>query len=236
MISKSLPPAPHGARRAGTEGRLAPECAPGAKRRFPRASGPLVHSRIARPGGSVSPLPHLAPRARGRHVSGDLRPRPRMPRLPLLAAALAACGPPSTAAAPAPAPAPVTASSDLTRTIEAQFARSAEAWNRGDLEAFMADYARDSLTSFVAGGHVQRGYDWIHGHYAPWFAPGARRDSLRFEELAVRPLGPTLALVTARFILSRGGQTTASGPFTLVMERRAGGWKILHDHTSSDGQ
>ena len=155
-----------------------------------------------------------------------------MPRSPILAAALAACGPPSTAAAPAPAPTPHTR--DLTSTIEAQLARSAEAWNRGDLEAFMADYARDSLTSFVAEGHLRRGYDWIYRHYAPRFAPGARRDSLRFEEFSVRPLGPTLALVTARFVLHQAGRTTASGPFTLVMERRAGGWKILHDHTSSD--
>jgi uncharacterized protein (TIGR02246 family) len=146
----------------------------------------------------------------------------------MLAAALAACGPPSTAAAPAPE------TRDLTRTIEAQFARSAEAWNRGDLEAFMADYARDSLTSFIAGGHLRRGYDWIYRSYAPRFAPGARRDSLRFEEFSVRPLSPTLALVTARFVLSQAGRTTASGPFTLVMEHRAGGWKILHDHTSSD--
>jgi ketosteroid isomerase-like protein len=57
---------------------------------------------------------------------------------------------------------------------------------------------------------------------------------LRFEEVAARPLGDRYALLTARFILFRAGQTTASGPFTLVFERRADGWKILHDHTSSD--
>ena len=71
-------------------------------------------------------------------------------------------------------------------------------------------------------------------NYAPRFAPGARRDSLHFEEIEVRPLSPALALVTARFILQRGSEITASGPFTLVMERRPEGWKILHDHSSSD--
>jgi hypothetical protein len=37
-----------------------------------------------------------------------------------------------------------------------------------------------------------------------------------------------------RFPRFRDGRLTASGPFTLVMERRPDGWKILHDLTSSD--
>lgn len=143
-------------------------------------------------------------------------------------AILVACGRPVAA----PLPHPDTAR--LRDSLAAQFARSAEAWNRGDLDAFVGDYASDSLTTFVAGGHVHQGFDWIRAHYAPRFAPGATRDSLRFEEFRVRPLAPGVALVTARFVLFRGSRTTASGPFTLVMERRSEGWKILHDHTSSD--
>jgi len=122
----------------------------------------------------------------------------------------------------------------LTGVIVAQLNRSAQDWNRGDLESFISDYAPDSLPTFFAQGHLHRGLDFIRAHYAPRFAPGAVRDSLRFEEIDARPLSPTLALVTARFVLFRGGQTTASGPFTLVLEQRPDGWKILHDHSSSD--
>jgi ketosteroid isomerase-like protein len=122
----------------------------------------------------------------------------------------------------------------LTAELTGQLSRSAADWNAGALDRFMSDYAHDSTTSFVDGGHVRHGWDFIRSRYAPRFAPGAQRDSLRFEEIAARPLGRTHALVTARFILFRNGQTTASGPFTLVMERRAEGWQILHDHTSSD--
>ena len=122
----------------------------------------------------------------------------------------------------------------LASRLTAQLLRSADDWNRGDLERFMSDYARDSTTSFVEGGHVRRGWDYIHSRYAPRFGPGAQRDSLRFEEIAVRALGTDHALLTARFVLFRGGQTTASGPFSLVLERQTAGWKILHDHTSSD--
>ncbi len=152
---------------------------------------------------------------------------------PSLSAALlvlASCAGPAAT----PSPAPLPRAQALRDTLVAQFAASAAAWNRGDLGAFMSDYARDTTTSFVSRGRVQHGFDWIWGNYAPRFEPGAARDSLRFESLEARPLAPTLALVTARYILFRGGRTTSSGPFTLVMEHRPDGWKILHDHTSSD--
>lgn len=123
---------------------------------------------------------------------------------------------------------------ELTRQIVAQLDRAAGDWNRGDLDAFVSDYAPESTTTFVDGRRARHGFDFIRNNYAPRFAPGARRDSLHFEEVEVRRLSPILALVTARYILQRGGSTSASGPFTLVMERRPEGWKILHDHSSSD--
>jgi uncharacterized protein (TIGR02246 family) len=122
----------------------------------------------------------------------------------------------------------------LTDTVVAQLNRAANDWNRGDLNAFLSDYAPESTTTFVDGRRARHGIDFIRQNYTPWFAPGARRDSLRFEEVEVRPLSRILALVTARFLLERGGQTTRSGPFTLVMERQSQGWKIIHDHSSSD--
>jgi beta-aspartyl-peptidase (threonine type) len=116
----------------------------------------------------------------------------------------------------------------------AQLDRAAADWNRGNLAGFLSDYAPESTTTFVDGRRARHGFDFIRDNYAPRFEPGARRDSLHFEEVEVRALNPTLALVTARYILQRGGTTTSSGPFTLVMEQRPAGWKILHDHSSSD--
>ena len=135
---------------------------------------------------------------------------------------------------PATAPLPISDSATLTRIITAQLDRSAAAWNRGDLEAFLSDYAAESTTTFVQAGRARKGIDFIRGVYEPRFSGEVRRDSLHFEAVETRLLSPTLGLVTARFILQRGAEVTASGPFTLVMERRPEGWKILHDHSSSD--
>ncbi|HEU4648998.1 MAG TPA: nuclear transport factor 2 family protein [Gemmatimonadales bacterium] len=140
----------------------------------------------------------------------------------------------SAASTPKTTPAAVPARSELLQVMTRQLERSAADWNRGDLDAFVADYARDTSTTFVDHGRAQHGFDFIRSRYAPRFAPGAQRDSLRFEAVEARPLGARHALVTARFILYRGGRTTASGPFTLVLENRPDGWKIIHDHSSGD--
>jgi uncharacterized protein (TIGR02246 family) len=120
----------------------------------------------------------------------------------------------------------------LTEVLELQFAEARSAWNRGDLDAFLALYAEDA--TFVDGRRPQRGIAWIRANYAPAFAPGATRDSLAIKEFTARPLSTTLALVTARYVLYQGAYTTQSGPFTVIMEERTDGWKILHDHSSSD--
>ncbi len=124
---------------------------------------------------------------------------------------------------------------DPQAEIAAMLTRSAADWNRGDLAGFMSDYAHDSLTSYVTAGHVQYGWQKLYDRYqATYFAPGKTRDSLSFEEVRVRPLTLDLALCTARFALHRGGSVTASGPFTLLLQKRGTRWYILHDHTSSD--
>jgi uncharacterized protein (TIGR02246 family) len=144
-------------------------------------------------------------------------------RLLLVCVALAACAAPDAHRAAA------------VRDIADLLARSAADWNRGDLAGFMSDYAPDSLTSFVAGGGVVYGWQTLHDRYRDaYFAPGMTRDSLAFDALRVRVLAPTVALATARFALRRGDSVIASGPFTLVLERRNDRWLIVHDHTSSD--
>ena len=148
----------------------------------------------------------------------------------LLAATFAAC---RTGGEPE-MPGSHSTTTTLLSRMTSQLDRAAADWNRGDLEGFLSDYAAESTTTFMDGRRPGHGFEFIRQFYAPRFAPGARRDSLRFEEVEARHLSPRLALVTARFVLTRGGTVTASGPFTLVMEEKPAGWRILHDHSSSD--
>src|SRR5258708_32182050 len=124
---------------------------------------------------------------------------------------------------------------DPQTEIGAMLTRSATDWNHGDLAGFMGDYAKDSLTSYMSGGHVMYGWQALYDRYkANYFAPGKSRDSLAFEEVRVRALTPDFAYATARFRLVRSDSVVASGPFTLVLQRQGNRWRILHDHTSAD--
>src|SRR5439155_36078 len=95
--------------------------------------------------------------------------------------------------------------------IVAMLTRSAADWNRGDLPGFMSDYARDSLTSYVSGGHMQYGWQALYDRYqANYFAPGKARDSLAFEEIRGRAPKPDVVIVI------RNGHIDAVGPVNEV--------------------
>lgn len=108
--------------------------------------------------------------------------------------------------------------------------RGAQAWNRGDLDAFMSDYV-DSAT-YVGGRGLLHGRTQIATNYAARFAPGAVRDSLSFRDLEVRLVAPDVAQVVARWVLSRGDSVASTGWTSLLMRRGDERWRIVHDHSS----
>ncbi len=113
--------------------------------------------------------------------------------------------------------------------------KSADDWNRGDLEAFVQCYEQSPETTFV-GTEVSRGTDQVLSRYKRTYPDPARMGKTTFSELEARPLTPELAIVTGRFHLQRDAASGGdkSGLFTLVMRKRTSGWRIIHDHTSAD--
>lgn len=114
-------------------------------------------------------------------------------------------------------------------------AASAAAWNRGDLDGFLADYAEDA--TYVGSRGLVRGAESIRALYERgYWSGGVPRDLLRFELLDVRITGPGAATAVGRYLLEDrdSGQRTGTGLFTLVLTREGGAWKILHDHSSAE--
>lgn len=111
--------------------------------------------------------------------------------------------------------------------------KSAEDWNRGDVEAFVQSYEQTPETTFV-GAAVLHGAEDILARYRRSYPDRAHMGKLTFSELQARTLSPTLAIVTGRFTLERSAEAggKATGLFTLVLRRGPNGWRIIHDHTS----
>jgi beta-aspartyl-peptidase (threonine type) len=111
------------------------------------------------------------------------------------------------------------------------------AWNRGDMEAFMEGYWRSPELTFFYAGTARRGYDEVLARYRKRYqSEGAEMGSLTFSELDVEMLGGKAAMVRGRWRLGFREKSPLGGLFTLMMRRFPEGWKIVHDHTSSDGE
>jgi ketosteroid isomerase-like protein len=107
--------------------------------------------------------------------------------------------------------------------------RQAEAWNRGDLGAFMADYHPDVV--FLSGGTVTRGRDDTLARYRQRYATKEDMGMLAFSKLEFTLLSRNVMLVIGEWSLDRAPEPIG-GNFSLVFARSLGPWKIIHDHTS----
>jgi ketosteroid isomerase-like protein len=106
------------------------------------------------------------------------------------------------------------------------------AWNRGDIEAFMAGYAKEDSVTFVSGDVVTRGWQTVLDRYKKNYDSRAKMGTLTFSELEFKPLSEFYVMAIGRFQLAREADQP-HGRFTLIFRRTVGGWRIVHDHTSS---
>ena len=109
------------------------------------------------------------------------------------------------------------------------------AWNRHDLEAFMAGYWNSPDLTFFSGAKITSGWQaTLERYHKTYQSEGKEMGTLDFSDLRVLALGPDGALVRGAWRLTLSDGKTPHGLFTLVFRRMPGGWKIVHDHTSAE--
>ena len=118
-----------------------------------------------------------------------------------------------------------------TATIRGVLNAQVEAWNRGDVDAFLDGYWRSPDVTFSGTSGVTRGWDGALARYKKNYADRAAMGKLDFSGLEIRFLGPDAALVLGKWHLARE-KGDIGGVFSLVWQRFPEGWKIVHDHTS----
>ena len=139
---------------------------------------------------------------------------------------------------------PLAAVAQSSPTPEAQaiikvLNKSADDWNRGDLDAFATSYKNSPDIVFM-GRTIQHGYAQMLTRYKTAYPAAAAMGTLSFTQLAVQPLDARFATVTGSFHLERtaAGGGNADGYFLLVMElvnpaeHIPAGWKIIRDSTT----
>ena len=127
--------------------------------------------------------------------------------------------------------APEQASSSVAE-IQSVLTAQQDAWNRGDIDAFMNGYARSASTVFVSDDEVRRGWEPVRDRYRGKYSDRAKMGMLNFSEIEVTMLSPDAAVVLGRWRLKRANDEP-HGRFTLIFKRLPEGWRIVHDHTSA---
>ena len=121
-------------------------------------------------------------------------------------------------------------------SIRQVLARSVAAWNRGDLDAFLASYRNSPQTIYIGSTGLVRGWQAIRARYVKAYASGGRGKMglLTFTHLEILPLDASHALAIGQWHLERtranGGDI--GGFFTLTFQKTRAGWRIIVDHTS----
>ncbi len=140
---------------------------------------------------------------------------------------LATCDQAFSQAAPAVADRPKAAVEQVLHMQQA-------AWNRHDLEGFMAGYWNSPELTFFSSAKEHRGWQATIDRYRSAYAsPGHEMGTLEFSGLRVEILGADAALVRGSWQLTMSDGKTPHGLFTLVFRKFPEGWKIIHDHTSA---
>ena len=138
---------------------------------------------------------------------------------PLLVAVLLGTAPPDPPAAARQA--------EMEKAIAAVIDRQVQAWNRGDLEAFVSVYAEDA--AFVSPTGLTRGRQGVLDRYRKRYPDKAAMGTLALEIVETRLAGTDGASVVARWSLAYPDKPAASGLTLLVLHRSGDRWLIVQD-------
>ena len=118
--------------------------------------------------------------------------------------------------------------------IRALFESGCAAWNRGDIDGYLAYYWHSDKVRWVSEGTVRYGFEAIAAGFKARFASPDNMGRLEVANLEIQLLKESDALVFGAWI-----QTTRTarrhGIFTVQMKRIDGEWLIVSDHSSTSG-
>lgn len=118
----------------------------------------------------------------------------------------------------------------IAAAIRAVMDKQADAWNRGDIPAFMKGYWRSEQLTFVSS-RVTRGWQQTLDNYKKSYPDKTAMGTLTFSDLEITVISKDAAVVLGTWSLQRE-KDNPGGKFTLIFRKFKEGWRVVHDHTS----
>ena len=116
---------------------------------------------------------------------------------------------------------------EITQMLKGQ----QDAWNRGDLDAYMQGYWKSDRLRFVSNGKFRFGWDETLTTYKKNYPNKEALGELKFTIKEIKMLSNYAAMVVGRWDLRRQ-KDAPTGVFTLLVEKIDDNWVITMDHSS----
>lgn len=118
---------------------------------------------------------------------------------------------------------------DVVKIILAQ----QNAWNKGDLDAYLSHY-KDAPDTQAVLANLVRGVDNIRGAYKQNFPNKDSMGTIEDTDIEVKALGDNYALATGKYHLNRPKKSggAVEGTFMELFEKTQAGWQIIFSQSS----
>ncbi|WP_192820996.1 DUF4440 domain-containing protein [Rufibacter sp. LB8] len=117
------------------------------------------------------------------------------------------------------------------KEIQAIMDFQSQAWNRGDLPAFMEPYWQSDSLVFIGKSGPTYGWTKTLQNYQKSYPSAEAMGKLTFTLLQVNPIAPDILFVVGKWHLARS-MGNLEGHFSLLFRKIDGQWKIVADHSS----
>lgn len=108
-----------------------------------------------------------------------------------------------------------------------------QAWNSGNIHAFMQGYWHSDSLSFIGKRGITRGWQQTLDNYLKSYPDTATMGRLQFDILSIDVCSPDAAFVIGKWQLHRQtDKGNIGGHFTLWFKKINKRWVIVADHTS----
>lgn len=105
------------------------------------------------------------------------------------------------------------------------------AWNKADIEGFMAYYWNSDSLKFIGSKGITYGWQKTLDNYKKSYPNQDAMGVLTFENKTIEQLSPTKIFVIGKWALKRK-DGDVGGHYTLLWKKINGKWVIVVDHTS----
>jgi len=118
--------------------------------------------------------------------------------------------------------------------IRELFEKGSTAWNRGDIDGYLAGYWDSDDTRWARGSSVIRGRRAIDAAFKARFTSAELMGRIEAPELEIQVLSEKDALVFGQ-LAHTVGDATQMGLFTVHVRNIGREWFVVSDHFSTDG-